>query len=305
MMAMLRPWVAIAVVACGHGESAPVSEHAGTVTEVAGKVTITHDNRARDARPQDVVEADDMIATGADGHVTIVLAKNDVSWQLGPGRHGRVSESVAWNLPQRDPNPKPSEQDTATAGRPAERSAANTEATAPTTAANNETAPPPPVAAPTPQASPPPKPNTPTKAAATAHASDAKAAHLSQDAADMQKEMLDALDKSPAPAAPSSSPRSLDDALKSTPNAPSSGGGEGAVDVGADRAAITSAKPALAKCFGDAKAPKLTIRIDHDHKVTRIVAAGITLDDATRACLLRVLSGISFSGIDYSVTVTP
>jgi len=92
MPPMLRPVLALVAVACGHADPAPEPPaHAGTVTEVAGKVTITHEGRSRDARVEDVVELGDVVATGADGHVAIALTTGTLT--LEPGTRRQIGDT--------------------------------------------------------------------------------------------------------------------------------------------------------------------------------------------------------------------
>lgn len=109
--------------------SAPTSAPAGRVLAVAGAVTVAGKQLANG----DSVGADDVIDTGTDGSITIELAHNLARWELGPGKHVRVRESLAWKEPKRSEPVASVEQDSVAAGRPAERSAATT------VASNSET----------------------------------------------------------------------------------------------------------------------------------------------------------------------
>lgn len=102
--------------------SAVTSAPAGRVLAVAGTVTVAGKQLANG----DGVGADDLIDTAADGSVTIELAHNLARWELGPDKHVRVRESLAWKEPKRTEPVAQVEQDTVAAGRPAERSAATT-----------------------------------------------------------------------------------------------------------------------------------------------------------------------------------
>jgi hypothetical protein len=143
------------------------------VLEATGTVTVAGKPLAKGA----TVAADDVVETGADGNVKIELAHNKAIWTLGPNKHEKVSASLAWTLAKNEGTAKPVDQDTSAAGRPAERSAADTSVTAqaPQTeeAARQDTAPapaaaaaPPPTAAAAPEAeknmpAPPPPPPPP------------------------------------------------------------------------------------------------------------------------------------------------
>jgi hypothetical protein len=138
------------VAACASKEGSAKVEPgapAGKVLEVTGKVSAVRGATTRALAVGETVAGDDVIETGADGHVAIELAHNLARWDLGPNKHERVADSLAWTLPKKDLSAKATEQDNSAAGRPAERSAADTTATAaPPPAA--VAAPPPPTEAP-------------------------------------------------------------------------------------------------------------------------------------------------------------
>lgn len=106
--------------------AATQSGPAGTVLDVTGSVTVAGKPLAKGA----TVAADDVVDTGTDGHVIIELAHNQAKWELGANKHEKVSASLAWTLAKNTGTAKPVDQDTSAAGRPAERSAADTEVTA-------------------------------------------------------------------------------------------------------------------------------------------------------------------------------
>ena len=137
MLGMLRAVLvgslAIAAAACSSHTAAPATapgSPGGQVITVSGEVTAQRGSAARRLAPGDTVAADDEIDTGSDGSIEIELARNHVHWQLGPGQHQRPSDAAAWNLPAAQQPAKPIDQDTTSAGRPAERQAADTAATA-------------------------------------------------------------------------------------------------------------------------------------------------------------------------------
>ncbi|HTR49353.1 MAG TPA: hypothetical protein VMJ10_01520 [Kofleriaceae bacterium] len=110
--------------------SAPTAG-AGKVLEVSGQVTLA----GKPVTVGQTLAEDDLVETGDDGRVTIELTHNLAHWQLGPGKRQKVSESIAWKLPRNQGNASVVIQDMTSAGRPAERSAADTVATAPATPA--------------------------------------------------------------------------------------------------------------------------------------------------------------------------
>jgi hypothetical protein len=75
------------------------------------------------------VFADDEIKTGADGTVEIELFHNHAKWSLIANKQARVDASLAWGMDTQEAS-KTVEHNTAAAGREAERSAAETSATA-------------------------------------------------------------------------------------------------------------------------------------------------------------------------------
>jgi hypothetical protein len=138
-------WAVIAcgvAPACGNKSDAPAAQPgavAGKVLEVSGSVKVG----AKQLAVGDRVNTDDVIETGADGNVVIELAHNQARWELGPGRKVRPTESLAWTH-ERHGSAAAVDQDTSAAGRPAERSAADTS----TSAKAAEPPPPPPAAQP-------------------------------------------------------------------------------------------------------------------------------------------------------------
>jgi hypothetical protein len=133
--------LASAAGACGGGGSGPkvvAGAPAGDVTEVSGTVTATRDGKARPLAVGDEVSGDDIVETGADGHVAIRLRHNLVPWTLGPGKKETVSASLAWKAPRAsEVAAGPTGERSGAAGRHAEREAADTAATA-TATANEE-----------------------------------------------------------------------------------------------------------------------------------------------------------------------
>jgi len=112
---------------------------AGKVLEVKGSVTVKHGDAAKPLAVGETVEGDDTVITGADGNVVIELAHNSARWELGPNKQQRVRESIAWKAEKA--TAQEIDQATAAAGRPAERNAAGTVATAEEPAAAAEEAP--------------------------------------------------------------------------------------------------------------------------------------------------------------------
>jgi len=119
-----------ALAACGTKDSAPAAQPgavAGKVLEVTGSVKVG----AKQLAVGDTVKTDDRIETGADGNVAIELAHNGARWELGPNQKVKPTDSIAWKQ-ERHGSAAQVDQDTSAAGRPAERSAADTSTSAKT-----------------------------------------------------------------------------------------------------------------------------------------------------------------------------
>ena len=123
---------ASAVAACSHGGDGPPAVEPGVavgkVVELTGTVTATRGTQTRTLDASSTVSGDDVITTSADGRVAIVLAHNNARWDLGPNKHERVADSLAWGLARVDHPADVVDVETTSAGRHAERSAAAGEA---------------------------------------------------------------------------------------------------------------------------------------------------------------------------------
>jgi len=119
---------ALGASACGRNDATPAAQPgavAGKVLEVSGVVSVA----GKPLAVGDAVKADDAVETGADGNVVIELAHNQARWELGPNHKVKPSESLAWTAAKKTGSAAQVDQATSAAGRPAERSAADTEAT--------------------------------------------------------------------------------------------------------------------------------------------------------------------------------
>ena len=184
---MVRP-VMLAVMlgvaglsACGGKEStAPTvvkGADAGKVTAVQGTVTAMRGTIKRALAAGDAVAGDDLIETGADGRVTIVLDHNQVPFSLGPGRTQEVGKSPAWAAARGSAVAVTSTDRSGAAGRHAEREAADTLASAPAAVAAPTIAP----AAAAPMAPPSVEPAAVAVAAMADPPAKSKASRRSQD----------------------------------------------------------------------------------------------------------------------------
>jgi len=149
---MLRParvclvFLALAGAACSEErESQDPNQPAGKVIEMAGGVSAAREGAA--SRPLAVgaaVFADDTVTTGTDGSAAILLAHNQVRWNLGGDKSVRVDRSLAWKASSDQSGSAFDDQDemaTASAGRHTDREAGDTAATAQLPPAAQEAAP--------------------------------------------------------------------------------------------------------------------------------------------------------------------
>ncbi len=133
LRALLTGVLAVSAIASCKGQSdAPtvaVGAAAGKVVELTGKVEATRDGKTRELAIGGEVFADDQIATTADSTVTIELFHNGARWAVVSNKKSRVDASLAWGLDKQQAS-KTVDHNSAAAGRNAERSAADTGATA-------------------------------------------------------------------------------------------------------------------------------------------------------------------------------
>jgi hypothetical protein len=131
LRAVLVGTMSFAVVsACGFRSDAPAAQPgavAGTVLEVSGAVKVG----AVALAVGSTVKTDDVIETGADGSVVIELAHNRARWELGPNNKKKPTESLAWTAAKAEGSAARTTEQTTAAGRPAERSAADSASSAP------------------------------------------------------------------------------------------------------------------------------------------------------------------------------
>lgn len=134
---MLRVLLIAMLVACGgKDDSSPgvasgvaADAAAGKVRELTGKVTATRGSETRTLAVGGQISGDDVVDTGTDGSVVIELAHNNALWSLESGIKARVDQSPAWSL-DKQAAAKPIDHATSSAGRHADRQAADTQITA-------------------------------------------------------------------------------------------------------------------------------------------------------------------------------
>ena len=133
-------WVVGGAMACSSksADSPPQADlPAGEVVEVSGAViaeaSVAGQVSTRRLAVGDTVTGAETIITGADGTVAIRLYHNQARWTLAAGKRRRVNQSAAWSAPKGgsgDLLARTDSDETAVAGRHAEREAAGTAATA-------------------------------------------------------------------------------------------------------------------------------------------------------------------------------
>jgi len=120
----------VVLLACSKRDAADVAAPAGKVVEVAGTVSAMRNGASRKLVVADQVFSDETVDTGSDGSVTIELSHNHARWAMEPGQKKRVDESAAWKLAEQSGSAAAIDHATSAAGRNAERTAAETQATA-------------------------------------------------------------------------------------------------------------------------------------------------------------------------------
>lgn len=141
LRAVLVGLLAVTAIGCKSEDETAKSQPgvaAGKVVELSGTVTLHRGSETKPLAKGDTVETDDIVETGAEGGVSIELAHNNATWQLGANKKVKVRESLAWNEAKKDKTATAVEQDSAAAGRHAERNAADTTVSAAAPAATEE-----------------------------------------------------------------------------------------------------------------------------------------------------------------------
>jgi hypothetical protein len=301
LRAVLLGVLSLTIGASCKGKDSPTSQvgvAAGKVIELSGNVTLHHGADARPLAKGDMVEGDDVIETGADGNVQIELAHNNATWELGANKKVKVRESLAWNEAKKDKSAKAVEQDSAAAGRHAERNAADTTVSAAAPAATE--AMPAPAAAPT---APPPAAAAPVAKKDMEEKQDKKKAAPPP----APPRAAAAPQLQPPAAAPAPPPKTV---TRSRGAGDSSSGGGSLGLIGGNEGGGTSAMSAaralinghlgdLKKCFKDTT--KVTFKIDAQGRVALGYSKSVDAD--TQACVERVAKSIEFASSATAVTV--
>jgi hypothetical protein len=311
-----------AVASCAKHETETVQPGAtaGNVVDVIGEVSALRGDERRPLAKGATVSGDDLIQTGADSHVTIVLAHNNARWELAANTSKKVSESVAWGLARQDKAPEVVDQATSAAGRDHEKAGAQTAATgapAPTTVPAAAAAPEPASAvAQAPVAQPAPKTSEPARRTA---------ASPPAPPAPPPRSALDKGDKN-APTDPSSAgeggrvTRGADDAVGGEPGraptggtaAPrlevtaqvrerSAGGGGGTDGKAALRALLDNERKPLTACLGDV--PKLTLTLHVAKGKATFEVSGGAATDKMRTCFGGVVKKLALPATDGDVSI--
>lgn len=310
LRAVLVGLLAVTAIGCKSKDETVKSQPgvaAGKVLELSGTVTVHRGSEVKPLAKGDPVEPDDIVETGADGSVSIELAHNNATWQLGANKKVKVRESLAWNEAKTDKTAQAVEQDSAAAGRHAERNAADTtvSAAAPVAA---ETMPAP-KADPDEAASPPPPPPPPKpKTTAAPPLPPSRAIALSPERAKKSAKLDDTGD-------------SFGEGGLGLSGTGAGGGGTGAggggtgdgiglggaggkIGGGAD-AAIEARKEInlrlreLTKCFKDAV--KVTFKIDAQGRVA--LAFSKPLEEREKQCADKFVHTFAFAKAATTVTI--
>ncbi|HEY5948783.1 MAG TPA: hypothetical protein VIV40_25005 [Kofleriaceae bacterium] len=313
---MLVGLLAVTAVGCKSSSDSPSAQPgvaAGKVVEVSGNVTVRHNDVARPLAKGEAVEGDDVIVTGADGNAIIELSHNLARWELGPNKTSKVKESSAWGLAKKSGDVAVVEQDTAAAGRPAERSAADT-----SVSAHAESAKPEPPSAQAPAAAVAPEP---AKAAPPA-----EQAPKPKRAREVEKDVLD-IPSGGGGGAPSKTLRgpSVDSEASgggTTESATRGGGAKTATSATADQAS----KPTLAQSMSpadadkaatdvvlanekslkacltkDAQAVSVTIKIAANGTATAVVTAKAPVPASVQSCIKAAAAKMKFAKVATTV----
>jgi outer membrane biosynthesis protein TonB len=287
---MQRVWIAI-VIALGAGAIAPACKGggggvevvagapAGDVTEVAGDVKATRDGKTRAIAKGDVVAGDDVIATGVDGRVTIVLRHNQVPWSLGPNKSKKVADSAAWSAAKGASGEEVTDDHSTAAGRHAERSATETGASLPAPAAQASPA--------APAAETSPAPGAPAPAAAAAPAPPPPPAPAPPPTTEAQPE------PEPAPAAAAAAAVAAPPAAdEKAPPKPAAKGAPASSEIDLGDTAIGGAPGGGGKALNPTATARLTIgEVSTSGALENDVAARVvrTRNGIFRACYQREL----------------
>lgn len=306
LRAVLLGVLSLTVISCKAKDESVKSQPgvaAGKAIEVSGRVTLHHGAEARPLAKGDTVEGDDVIETGADGSVQIELAHNNATWELGANKKVKVRDSLAWNEAKKDKSAKAVEQDSAAAGRHAERNAADTTVSAAAPAATE--AMPAPAAAPT---APEPKQDMEQKKEErpVAKAAKIEAAPAPRAAAAPQLQPPPAAAAAPPPPPPKTTTRKRESdfsGLGLTGTGEGGGGAGGTINAPDPsvpaRAQINTKLAAFKKCFKSTTT--VTFNVDAQGRVALAYDGDVDVDAKT--CADKVAHSITFAKSATTVVV--
>ena len=307
-----------AAASCTGGKDAPAARpgvSAGKVIELTGTVTATRGTDVRTLTPGGEISADDVIGTAADSRVVILVAHNNARWDLGPNKHAKVGDSLAWTAAKQDLPAVAVTEETSTAGRHAEKTAATTETTTAEakSAPHNESAavapgstPPPPAQAPVPTAASVPPPPPPTTASDEARQDDKPIApdpavvmpaerEKQQKSAGADKDMADEADGDLGmlPPRTGARPKSPKPALRAEPDP----GAPLSLEV---RRTIVKERDAMRGCL---ETPTLIVAIGVVNGRYTITTADAAASAKTRTCLAKIAKRLKATKSTEPVTV--
>jgi hypothetical protein len=312
--------LAVSAVAACSGKSDPPAAQpgvsAGKVVELTGKVTATRGTDVRTLTEGGEISSDDVIDTAADSRVVILVAHNNARWDLGPNKHGKVADSLAWTAAKVDRPAAAVKEETSTAGRYADKNAATT---ATTTARNKDESEPDmlpkggPVPEPTSgqpspgapaQPSPPPPPPAlerpaapmPTKAAPRMESAKPRP-RATQDTAD---DVGDSFDEDVSDQKPGGGDRGGGGSLGIKPSDGESPDVALRLEI---RKMFVRERPAIAACI-EAPTERLIVTITVKTGVFSLTSTDPAATDTTRACLAKIAKRLtSKTKFDAAVTM--
>jgi hypothetical protein len=325
LRAVLVGLLSVSVVGCKSGGDSPKSlpgVAAGKVVEVTGTVMVRHNDVAQPLVKGATLDGDDVVETGVDGNAIIELSHNLARWELGPNKTSKVRESAAWSLAKKSGDVAVVQQDTAAAGRPAERSAADTSVSATAESAKAEEGASPP-AAPAPVTAAAVEPQSP-RAEAPKRKREAPAAPKGGGAATADKDDMFGGAGDIRSGGGGGSPKTVtrgaggatasSDAAASAPNTTArvTESATAAKDAkmspaDADKAAmdvVVAHMKSLSACLTkDAQAVSVSIKIAANGKATAVVTGKAAVPAAVQTCVKSAVAKMKFSAAATTVKV--
>jgi hypothetical protein len=294
--------LSVSVVACKSESEAPKAQPgvaAGKVLEVSGTVMLRQADVARPLGEGDTVEGDDVVETGADGSVVIELSHNLARWELGASRKAKVRESTAWGLAKKSGDVKAVEQDSAAAGRHAERSAAETGVSASVEPAPAAAAP---AAEAAPMPAPPPAP-PPRKTSAPSRGRAAPPAALDDVGGGVVEKRSSGAVKGGAGAAPTTRAGVTSDGAATVTGKLEAAPSPALANRAAHEVVLRNRKAIQACLTKDMPAVALRITVAVDGTAAVIVEGKTDVPDAVNRCVTSAIDKLTFASAAARVSI--